>query len=835
MEVMKALQLHQLAAALQFAILGEDARVFDLGRVAHEFKTQTLSSEGFIKIVLNSDAGKSLYENKTTEEILTSVYKNIYGVLPEDESLEYYVNVKNNTGPVNAIEYKLHLLFDDLFNYKEFNSQQLDKQSEFIKLVDATYKTSEAVNFSLSNQELVATAYLAILGRGIDAQGFNAYISSLESGKHSIDYIVNDMIISKEAGDTVGNLYGNDFINYIFNRLIDRDATQKELTLLSMNGRTSTLIKTVDYMMTSNGITEGEKGLIIKSVGESLVFDKNVVAELLSDGTLLTSANTGKPHILSAVEITGLVNLTINSDYAMRVDLTQAGKLATVKIVGNQGLNLIFDPAISPLVIDSDDCFVGTNGNDIKVLTDVTEITQGRFYLNGGNDSLLWYGPVDNLHHPSSFIFADGGDGVDIVSANFFIKPPSSGNPTPKSPNFDNFKNFEKLDLGGYSGLFEFYWTSIDKGFSLSKKADNVIVDKINKETALNLEILHDATSQSKIEFIIDGVAKDDNGRKANFDIIFNSKDHNNIDGGTIKISTTPNPIEYKLLSSVTIKSYGEVGFTNILKIEGSGISVGNACMDAEIVITGSNRLDLIISNLTLASNGFAKTIDASGNSGGLSLTSDYQVPLYEALQLRWLADNIKDANGRSVNDYIIDGHYTPQPLMVIGTNNDDIFDVASGSMITSGGGSDLIKINAASHGYIRISDFNLNKDAVQFGDDFKLSINGGLSISDYGVHTFDEIGSSWIEVFMNNNFSNDSIVSNILSLAGPLAEIGVLSLMDQDGVIKSFVINDKNNDHKFDANDSYIMLDNQSHQELVDGLKYSPVVELNGVNAEYA
>ncbi|MOA61429.1 hypothetical protein D3C78_1865700 [compost metagenome] len=71
--------------------------------------------------------------------------------------------------------------------------------------------------------------------------------------------------------------------------------------------------------------------------------------------------------------------------------------------------------------------------------------------------------------------------------------------------------------------------------------------------------------------------------------------------------------------------------------------------------------------------------------------------------------------------------------------------------------------------------------------------------------------------------------------MAGPLAEIGVLSLMDQDGVIKSFVINDKNNDHKFDANDSYIMLDNLSHQELVGGLKYSPVVELNGVNAEYA
>lgn len=832
---MKALQLHQLAAALQFSILGEDARFFDLGRVAHEFKTHTLSSEGFIKRVLNSDAGKSLYENKTTEEIITGVYENIYGVSPEAESLEYYVNVKNNTGPVDAIEYKLNLLFNDLFNYKEFNSQQLERQSEFIKLVDATYKTPEAVNFSLSNQELVATAYLAILGRGIDAQGFNAYIGSLESGKKSIDYIVSDMILSKEAGDTVGNLYGNEFINYIFNRLINRDATQKELTLLGMNSRTSTLIKTIDYMKTSNDISEGEKGLIIKNVGESLVFDKNVVAELLSDGSLLTSANTGKPHILSAVEITALVNLTINSDYSTRVDLTQAGKLASVKIVGNKDLNLIFDPTISPLVIDSDECFVGTNGNDIKVLTDVTELTQGRFYLNGGNDSLLWYGPRDNLHQPSLFIFADGGDGVDKVSANFFIKPPSSGNPTPKSPNFDNFKNFEKLDFGGYSGVFEFFWTSIDKGFSLSKKADDVLVDKINKETALNLEIVHDVTSQSKIEFIIDSVAKDEHGRKANFDIIFNSKDHNNIDGGTIKISTTPNPIEYKLLSSITIMSYGETGFTNILKIEDSGVSVGNAGMDAEIVITGSNKLDLTISNLSLASNGFAKTIDASENTGGLSLKSDYQVPLYEALQLRWLADNIKDANGRDVNDYIIDGHYKPQPLMIIGTNNNDIFDVASGSMIASGGGSDLIKINAANHGYVRVSDFDLTKDAVQFGDDFKLSINGELNVSDYGIHTFDEIGTSWVEIFMKNNFSNDSVVSDIFSLAGSLSEIGVLSLMDQDGVIKSFVINDKNNNHKFDINDSYIMLDNQNHQELVGGLKYSPVVELNGINEEYS
>lgn len=30
-------------------------------------------------------------------------------------------------------------------------------------------------------------------------------------------------------------------------------------------------------------------------------------------------------------------------------------------------------------------------------------------------------------------------------------------------------------------------------------------------------------------------------------------------------------------------------------------------------------------------------------------------------------------------------------------------------------------------------------------------------------------------------------------------------------------------------------MLDNQNHQELNGGLKYSPVVELNGVNVEYA
>lgn len=48
-ESMQALQFHQLAAALEFSVLGKITDEFELGYIAHEFKSKNLSNESFIK------------------------------------------------------------------------------------------------------------------------------------------------------------------------------------------------------------------------------------------------------------------------------------------------------------------------------------------------------------------------------------------------------------------------------------------------------------------------------------------------------------------------------------------------------------------------------------------------------------------------------------------------------------------------------------------------------------------------------------------------------------------------------------------------------------------
>ncbi|WP_122289878.1 DUF4214 domain-containing protein, partial [Serratia plymuthica] len=693
------------------------------------------------------------------------------------------------------------------------------------------YKDPEVINVSIDDQNLLAMAYISILGRGIDAQGFNAYFGGLTSNTHGIDYILNDIIVSKEAVNLAGSLYGADFLNHTFKKLINRDATTQELYLLDSNSRVGSLKNAIDYVMTSKNITLKEKAFLTQNIGDSLVFDKNVIAEIQSDGGLLSSANTGKAHILSAIEMTAIVNLTIHSEGKEKIDLSQAKNLSTVKIVGSQDVELVLYPSINPIVIDASNYFEGTNGNDIKILTDITAATHGWLNLKAGDDSLLWFGPVDDIHQPSKFIIADGGDGIDKLSANFFIKPQPSDSSYVKSPNSDNFKNFEKIDFGGYTGEFNFYWTDIKNGFSLSEKANNVIVKKIDKESALSLDITGSATSQSNIKFIIDGIQNDSMGRKSNFEIHFNSKSGGYIDGGAITLETTQisELPGYKSLSFITINSDGLIGNVNKIKIEDSSLASGNEGGDAKINILGHNKIELTLSDVSLGKEGMDKIIDASENSGGLTLHSDYWVN--EGMKLRWLGSDLKDASGYDVNTYITDGHYIPTPLNVIGTNNNDLFDVARGTMITSGSGDDLIKMNSASNGYVRVTDFDLNHDALRFGETVNLSAKESISVADYGIHTFDEIGSSWIEVFINNDFSNDSIISSIISLAGPLDAVGVLSLKGQDGKVNSFIINDVNKNHVFDAQDSYFMLDNQNHQELVQGLKYDPVIEVNGAS----
>ena len=453
----------------------------------------------------------------------------------------------------------------------------------------------------------------------------------------------------------------------------------------------------------------------------------------------------------------------------------------------------------------------------------------------------------------STAITANGGDGVDTISANLITKNVvMSGNAVTRtatiSTNTSQFTNFEKLDLAGYIGkatvssgstaanhTFDFgiltgnavsessttglinnvvqaaTSTIGSQGFVLSGLADQVHVINAAGGNSAQLEVTGNATAASSVDITFLQNATN------HFDVNFTATSDSDINAGSLSLMSSSSLLGGTALSTVNIGSGGTGNFDNVLSLTGANTQVQT------INVTGDHALNLTVG--TGYSN--VHDINASTNTGGLNLTSNVGgtgdgilVQLLNALPLSGVTTTILNLLG-------LNGGYH---LRVEGTSVADSFNVVGNTVVTGGTGENLYQLKSSTiNSGVTISDFNSGKDTI-FDTASGLTINNDTShtaIADYGTRATDVV-ESLLGTLVTG------IVGGVVGLLGQIlgignngdltSKVGLASVVwaDNSHEASNYLIIDNNNNHTLDANDTVVYLNGQTHQQLVDTLHYA-------------
>lgn len=859
---MASLANQTTAAALYYAVLGANPSETEFKSIGQKIENGQLTKEDYIATLLSSTSGQSLYQGLTNEQIVTNVYTLIYGSAPSLSTVTEFLSV-------GGLSTALSSVVDNLLNYKGFNSSVLAEQATFDQKVDSIlYSTTESIA-PLSVQEQVAASYLAMLGRDrwVDSAGLKYWSSDLNSGT-SYENVIKKQLLTSEYQKRVGQLNGDDFIAKVYKIVHGVAATPEQIATFSVLGTNKSviaaaIINDIRNSTATDNTTVSQQHSFENLIGTSLDYKTSALLSATSGGGNATgSVNSYTSHQLSNAETAVLTDVLLNANAATTVNLKFADHLANLEISGGSAATVnLSDNGVNPGVnITADNGSITLNassGADKVLLTAdaVVASATGKFNLGTGNDSLKWLGNgVSNgANTVSTAITANGGDGVDTISANLITKNVvMSGNALARtatiSTNTSQFTNFEKLDLAGYIGkatvssgstaadhTFDFgiltgnavsessttgltnnvvqaaTSTIGSQGFVLSGLADQVHVINAAGGNSAQLEVTGNATAASSVDITFLQNATN------HFDVNFTATSDSDINAGSLSLISSSSLLGGTALSTVNIGSGGTGNFDNVLSLTGANTQVQT------INVTGDHALNLTVG--TGYSN--VHDINASTNTGGLNLTSNVGgtgdgilVQLLNALPLSGVTTTILNLLG-------LNGGYH---LSVEGTSVADSFNVVGNTVVTGGTGENLYQLKSSTiNSGVTISDFNSGKDTI-FDTASGLTINNDTShtaIADYGTRATDVV-ESLLGTLVTG------IVGGVVGLLGQIlgignngdltSKVGLASVVwaDNSHEASNYLIIDNNNDHTLDANDTVVYLNGQTHQQLVDTLHYA-------------
>ncbi len=867
--VAQVLLTQKEVAAIQYAILGKDtyttATAFD--SIAGQFRAGTLTEESYIDSLINSSAGQTLYAGKSDLDILKDVYTKIYGSTPSDIELQTSLDAGNlNSAVANAI--------NTLLNYNGFDATTLTAQQTYDaalnKVLFQDYGTSTWNSWSnaLSSKEQVAASFLTLAGRSADMTGLGFWSNVLVQQGKTFDFLLGRLLSSSEVQSKGGNLTGDNYINYIYKAVYGVDANSTALATYGALGTDKTaiaqaIINDLRNSTATDNITVSSLHAFENAIGTSLLYKTGAILTATPGGGNATgTVNTNASHQISNAETAVLTNVQLNANAATTVNLKFADHLANLEIGGGSAATVnLSDNGVNPgvnITVDNGSITLNASSGADKVLltTDaVVASATGKFNLGTGNDSLKWLGNgVSNgANTVSTAITANGGDGVDTISANLITKNVvMSGNAVTRtatiSTNTSQFTNFEKLDLAGYIGkatvssgstaanhTFDFgiltgnavsessttglinnvvqaaTSTIGSQGFVLSGLADQVHVINAAGGNSAQLEVTGNATAASSVDITFLQNATN------HFDVNFTATSDSDINAGSLSLMSSSSLLGGTALSTVNIGSGGTGNFDNVLSLTGANTQVQT------INVTGDHALNLTVG--TGYSN--VHDINASTNTGGLNLTSNVGgtgdgilVQLLNALPLSGVTTTILNLLG-------LNGGYH---LRVEGTSVADSFNVVGNTVVTGGTGENLYQLKSSTiNSGVTISDFNSGKDTI-FDTASGLTINNDTShtaIADYGTRATDVV-ESLLGTLVTG------IVGGVVGLLGQIfgignngdltSKVGLASVVwaDNSHQASNYLIIDNNNNHTLDANDTVVYLNGQTHQQLVDTLHYA-------------
>ncbi|AEF44698.1 hypothetical protein SerAS12_1565 [Serratia sp. AS12] len=727
---------------------------------------------------------------------------------------------------------------------------------------------------STAIKEQLASIYLSVFDRGIDALGLSSFSRQLERGAKTADGIIKEALVSREFGiHFPQGITLNDYIQLIYKDVHGVAGTAAQLApyvALGTNKSAITLaiINDLRNSTATDTTTVTQQHGFEFDIGTSLLYKTAAsLSTTAAGGNATGTVNTGASHQISNAETAVLTDVLLAANAASVVNLKFADHLANLTINGTSAATVnLSDNGVNPgvdITVNNGTVILNaSSGADDVLVTAAANVglatSTAKFNLGEGNDSLKWLGnaAVGGANTVSANIQGNGGNGIDTISANFITKNVvMSGNAVVRtatiSSNSSQFSNFEKLDLAGYIGkatvntgstaanhtfdfgvltgnaISESSTTGLtnnvvqaatsnigSQGFVLSGLAEAVKVINAAGGSSAQLEVTGNATAASSVEITFLQNATN------HFDVNFTATSSSDVNAGSLALNSSSSLLFPTALTDVNIASGGTGNFDNILSLTGTNAQVQN------ITVTGDHLLDL-----TLGS-GYSnvRDIDASANTGGLNLDSSHGgtgdgiiVQLLNILPLSAvttaLLAPVLTALGLNGYQLTVEGSTAADNLAAIGNTT-----------LTGGSGANTFEAKASNtQAGITITDFDSTKDKiVDVASALTISSDtSGTAVADYGTRASDTLDALLGTLVGGLTNGVIGLLGGILGLDSSnslTAKVGVASVVfgGSGDNASSYVIIDNNNNHTLDTNDSVVYLTGQNHQQLIDTLHYA-------------
>ncbi|BEL82041.1 hypothetical protein SM12BL3_33480 [Serratia marcescens] len=854
-----------------YYLVGIDPVMGTVNSLGSQINDGTLTFEQAASKFINDRPALSSMEN---DAFVNMVFDEAYGRAPTAAEFEQYTTYLNNGGDKGQV---LVDMTNDLRG--TVSDEDAAAQQQFLN--DTTPHAPGEIA-DLATLEIVASIFLAIPQRNVDAQGLDDWSSYLEREGNSMESLTAKLITSAEFQKKGASLNGDEFIQHVYTAVHGVPANASQLQQYAQFGSDKTLI-TVAIINDLRNSTATDNAIVSQQhafehdIGTSLAYKTSALLSASStDGNATGTVNTGKGHVLSNAETAVLVNAVLDANADTTVNLKFADHLANLTINGGNATTVnLSDNGVNKgvdIIVNNGNVILNAgSGDDHVLVTSVANIAEGtgKFNLGAGNDVLKWAGNATNgVNVVSKDIRANGGDGVDTISANFITKQltttSSSGwlgtsYDTTITTNAGQFSNFEKIDLGGYVGgtgaTLNGGYVGVDtghqfdfgvingkatadeiknvgklhnvsassslgtQGFVLSSMADNVHVINVGgdkKHTSwAQLEITGDATANSSLDFTFLKDATD------KFDINFTAKSDSDVNAGSISLNSNSSALFGTALSTVNINSGGTGDFSNTLNLASSNEV-------KTVKISGDHYLNLEVG----ADNASLRNIDASSNTAGVNIESNvagkgqgFVLDFLDLLPFSSLTKAIVGLFGLKRDD-----------VHITGSSQDDTISAMGNTKVTGGAGHDtFILTSSSTEAAVTINDFNMyedtlvdSKSGMTMSGKGDINANNGTQVADYGSVSG---ASSVIADILGGIITGTivgitNIINQILGLdKQPLSHVGIVSA---DG--GSYVIVDNNSDGKLDKGDTFAFLDGVSHDDAMKLYYTETSVTTNGI-----
>ncbi len=726
----------------------------------------------------------------------------------------------------------------------------------------------------LSFQEQAAAMYLAVPERGIDAGALDNWSKYLALSTTTYKGFISALLTSDEFLRKGAQLTGDDFIQHVYTAVHGTAANAGQLAAYSALGSdkaaiTQAIINDLRTSTATDATTVTQQHGFEFDIGTSLLYKTAAsLTATAAGGNATGTVNTGASHQISNAETAVLTDVQLAANAASVVNLKFADHLANLTINGTSAATVnLSDNGVNPgvdITVNNGNVILNaSSGADDVLVTAAANVgltaSAAKFNLGDGNDSLKWLGnaAVGGANTVSANIQANGGNGIDTISANFITKNVvMGGNALARTAtitsNSSQFSNFEKIDLAGYIGkatvssgstaanhTFDFgvltghatsessltgtLSTTINQaatstigsqGFVLSGLASAVNVINAAGGSSAQLEVTGDATAASSVNITFLQNATD------HFNVTFDAVSSTDVNAGSLALNSSSSLLLPTVLSTLNIASGGTGNFDNILSLTGTNAQVQN------IAITGDHVLDLTVGS------GFTnvRDINATANTAGLNLDSSHAgtgdgiiVQLLNILPLSVITTGLLAPvlTNLGLNGY---------QLTVEGTGAADSFNVLGNTTLAGGNGVNTYDLKSSTtQAGVTITDFDSTKDKIVDAAS-ALTISGntsGTAVADYGTRASDTLDALLGTLVGGLTNGAIGLLGGILGLGSSnalTAKVGVASVVfgGSGDNASSYVIIDNNNNHTLDANDSVVYLTGQNHQQLLDTLHYA-------------